>query len=157
MDKIAISTAGYKKLTERLLVLKETERPAILEAIQKARELGDLSENADYSTAKDAERAINSEIRRLEGLLEKSDVIDVASLFGDTVMFGARVNLEDEDGKAAEYLILSEYESDLARGIIAVTSPVGRALIGKKTGDFVTVKTPSGVRELEIMGIRYGA
>jgi len=157
MDKIAISIDGYKRLDARLTTLKESDRPAILAAIQKARELGDLSENADYSTAKDAERAINSEIRRLESLKEKADVIDVAALSGDAVMFGCRVTVQDENGKNTAYQILSEYESDLTKGIIAITSPVARAMIGKKQGDFVTVQTPAGMRELEIIGVRYGA
>jgi len=156
MDKIAISTNGYNRLNSRLAALKQVERPAILDAIQKAREHGDLSENADYSTAKDAERAINSEIRRLEALKDKSDVIDVAALSGDIVMFGAIVRVEDEDGKTVVYRILSEYESDLKNGIIALTSPVARALIGKKQGDSVVITTPAGTRELEIMEIKYG-
>jgi len=156
MDTITISIDGYKRLNARLVALKEAERPAILAAIQKARELGDLSENADYSTAKDAERAINSEIRRLEALKEKADVVDITTLSGDTVMFGARVTTSDENGKKAKYQILSEYESDLSRGIIAITSPVARAMIGKKEGDFITIQTPAGQRELKILELRYG-
>ena len=155
MDKQPISTAGFKKLQERLRNLLEIERPAALEAVQKARELGDLSENADYKTAKDQQRQIDSEVRRLESIANNASIIDVGCLSGDKVMFGASVILEDEAGRKTCYKILSEYETDLPRNIIGHTSPLARALIGRKIGDTCIVGTPVGEKEYEIKDVKY--
>lgn len=157
MNKITISTAGFARLNDRLRELKEVLRPEILVAIQKARELGDLSENADYSTAKDKEREINREIRELEALRNKANVVDISSISGDTVMFGASVSIEDEDGNVKKYKILSEYEADLNLGIISITSPMARAIIGKRRGDFAVIRLPNGTKEIEITEISYVA
>ena len=156
MNKQPISIAGFDRMRAALRQLKETERPAVLDAVQRARDLGDLSENADYKTAKDLQRQIDSEIRRLEAIMDGANVIDTAALTGDTVMFGSSVALEDEDGKEIRYRILSEYEADLAKGVIANTSPVARALIGKKSGDVCIVRTPAGEREYTITDIENG-
>jgi len=155
--KQPISTAGFDRLLSRIRQLKETERPAVLDAVQRARDLGDLSENADYKTAKDLQRQIDSEIRRLEGIMNDANVIDTKTLSGDAVMFGATVSLEDEDGKKIKYRILSEYESDVAKNIIAVTSPLARALIGKKRGMDAVVRTPAGEKEYAITDVEYDA
>ncbi|MDR2770070.1 MAG: transcription elongation factor GreA [Rickettsiales bacterium] len=155
MDKMPISAEGYFALKERLRILKEIERPAALDAVAKARELGDLSENADYKTAKDAQRNIDTEIRRLEAISDNSDVIDISALSGDAVMFGAAVELKDGNGMKRRYRILSEYESDPASCVIAITSPLARGLIGKKCGDRCLIKTPSGEKEFEILKVEY--
>lgn len=157
MDKQPISSAGFEKLRSRLKQLKEVERPEVLHAIEWARNLGDLSENADYKTAKEAQRSVDSEIRRLEAIADNANVIDIGNLSGDMVMFGATVALEDEDGHVVKYKILSEYESDMSQNIIAVTSPVARAIIGKKVGDVCCVHIPAGEKEYDIMEIKYGA
>jgi len=156
MEKQPISMAGFKQLQERLRQLKEVERPDILAAVQKARELGDLSENADYKTAKDQQRNIDSEIRRLESIANGANIVDVDSLSGDRVMFGASVVLEDEDGKEVRYKILSEYETDLSKNIIGHSSPLARALIGRSMGDTCLVRTPAGEKEYEIKDVKYG-
>ncbi|MDR1071634.1 MAG: transcription elongation factor GreA [Rickettsiales bacterium] len=156
MDKQPISSGGFAELQKRLRELKETERPAILAAVQKARDLGDLSENADYKTSKDAQRRIDSEIRRIENIVGNANVIDVASLSGDRVMFGATVSLEDENGGRVGYKILAECESDPSKRVIAVTSPLARALIGKSAGDRCIVRTPAGEKEYEIVSVEYG-
>jgi len=155
MNQMPISVAGFAKLQARLKVLRETERPAILAAVQKARELGDLSENADYKTAKDEQRRIDSEIRHLETLEKSANIINTDILSGDKVMFGAKIVLEDDDGKKIKYQILSEYESDFANGIISITSPLARALIGKAAGDSCTVRTPAGEKEYTISEVMY--
>lgn len=155
MEKQPISMSGFKKIKERLRELAEVERPAILKAIAWARDLGDLSENADYKTAKDQQRHIDSEIRHLEAIVNNAHIINVSELCGDKVMFGATVIIEDDDGKKQKYKILAEYESDLSRCIIANTSPVARALIGKCIGDNCVVRTPSGEKEFTITDIEY--
>jgi transcription elongation factor GreA len=155
MDKLPISVAGFDNLQKKLRELKETERPAILAAVQRARELGDLSENADYKTAKDAQRQIDSEIHRLENIVSNANVIDVSSLSGDKVMFGASVEAIDGDGARVKYKILSEWESDLSKNIIAITSPLARAFIGKSAGDVCLVRTPTGEKEYEIVNVSF--
>ena len=155
MNKQPISVEGFKRLQERLKALKETERPAVLAAVQKARDLGDLSENADYKTAKDAQRQLDAEIRRLENITNSADVINVKELQGDKVMFGATVKVEDEEGMTASYKILSEYESDISKNIISITSPIARGFIGKCKGDTCVIKTPAGEKEFEIINVKY--
>jgi len=155
--KQPISKQGFIELQRKLRRLRETDRPDILAAVQKARELGDLSENADYKAAKDDQRQIDAEIRRLEAIENNAEIIDTASLSGNKVMFGARVIIEDEDGVRKTYRILSEYESDVSKNIISVSSPLARALIGKSVGDFTLVRTPSGEKEYEIADVRYDA
>lgn len=155
-EKQPISMEGFRKLKEQLKNLVEVERPQILAAVQKARDLGDLSENADYSAAKNQQRHIDIEIRRLETIVNNSNVIDISGLSGDKVMFGATVHIEDEDGKKLKYKILAECESDLSKCIIANTSPVARALIGKCIGDNCKVIMPAGEKEFTITDVKYG-
>jgi transcription elongation factor GreA len=156
MDRHPISKEGFASLRGRLRELKETERPAILAAVQRARDLGDLSENADYKAAKEQQRHIDAEIRRLEAIVNSADVIDVSMLSGDRVMFGASVVIEGADGKRVKYKILAECESDLSKCIIANTSPLARGLIGKCVGDGCMIRTPAGDKEYEIIDIKYG-
>ncbi|MDR1027552.1 MAG: transcription elongation factor GreA [Rickettsiales bacterium] len=156
MNKQPISRAGFDRLQSELRHLTEVERPAILTAVHTARELGDLSENADYKTAKDDQRRIDRDIARLESILKNANVIDTAALSGDSVMFGAMVSLEDEDGRKVRYRILAECEANAAAGIISNTSPLARAMIGKSKGDAFVVRMPGGEKEFEIIDVKYG-
>ncbi len=154
MEKKPISRAGFEALLKELKDLKEVQRPEILRVVQWARSLGDLSENADYSAAREKQRQIDKRIQYIESIVSNANVIDVDSLSGNRVVFGARVIAEDEDGNRMQCRILSDVESD-GRQIISCTSPVGRAMIGKCVGDCCTVKLPSGEKEFEIIEVKF--
>lgn len=154
MEKRPISRAGFDSLLKELKNLKEVERPEILKTVQWARSLGDLSENADYSAAKEKQRQIDKRIQFIEGVIENADVIDVESLSGDRVMFGAIVTAEDDDGNRMRCRILSDIESD-GRMVISCTSPVGRAMIGRCVGDTCIVRLPGGEKEYEILDVKF--
>lgn len=154
MEKKPISRQGFDSLIKELKYLKEVQRPEILKTVQWARSLGDLSENADYSAAKEKQRQIDNRIRFIEDIIENASVIDVDSLSGNRVVFGARVVVEDEDGNKMQCRILSDIESD-GKTIISCTSPVGRAMIGKCVGDSCLVKLPSGEKEYEILEVSF--
>ena len=154
MEKRPISRQGFDALIKELKDLQENQRPEILKVIEWARSLGDLSENADYSAAKEKQRNIDKRIQFLESVIENAQVIDIDSLSGDRVIFGAKVLTEDEDGNKMECRILSDIESD-GRKVISCTSPVGRALIGHCVGDPCMVKLPGGEKEFEIIDIKF--
>ncbi|MBQ2845194.1 MAG: transcription elongation factor GreA [Alphaproteobacteria bacterium] len=154
MEKKPISRAGFDSLIKELKDLKEVQRPEILKTVQWARSLGDLSENADYSAAKEKQRQIDNRIRFIENVIENASVIDIDSLSGNRVVFGARVLIEDEDGNKMQCRILSDIESD-GKTVISCTSPVGRAMIGKCQGDTCVVKLPSGEKEYEILEVSF--
>lgn len=154
MEKKPISRAGFDTLLKELKDLKEVQRPEILRVVQWARSLGDLSENADYSAAREKQRQIDKRIQYIESIVANADVIDIDSLSGDKVVFGARVIAEDEDGNRMQCRILSDVESD-GRQIISCTSPMGRAMIGRCVGDCCTVKLPSGEKEFEIIEVKF--
>ena len=154
MEKKPISRAGFEALLKELKDLQEVQRPEILRVVQWARSLGDLSENADYSAAREKQRQIDKRIQYIESIVSNANVIDVDSLSGNRVVFGARVVAEDEDGNRMQCRILSDVESD-GRQIISCTSPVGRALIGKCVGDCCTVKLPAGEKEFEIIEVKF--
>lgn len=155
MDKIPLTRAGFDKLDAELKHLKSVERPAIIRAISEAREHGDLSENAEYHSAKEKQSFIEGRVKELEGVISLADVIDVARLSG-TVKFGASVTLVDEDtDEEKTYQIVGEYEADIENGKLNMKSPLARALIGKDEGDSVEVRTPGGVRSYEILSIKY--
>ena len=154
MEKKPISRQGFDSLVKELKDLKENQRPEILRVVQWARSLGDLSENADYSAAKEKQRQIDKRIQYIEGVIENAQIIDVDSLSGDRVVFGAKVITEDEDGNKMECRILSDIESD-GKMVISCTSPVGRALIGHCVGDTCTVRLPNGEKELEIIDVKF--
>lgn len=154
MDKKPVSKQGFEKLKAELKQLKEVQRPEILKTVQWARSLGDLSENADYSAAKEKQREIDKRIRFIEEFIANASVIDVESLSGDRIIFGAHVIAEDEDGNKMQCQILSDIESD-GKTVIACTSPVGRAMIGKCMGDTCIVRLPGGEKEYEILDIKF--
>ncbi|MFT7369624.1 MAG: transcription elongation factor GreA [Alteromonas macleodii] len=153
MDKIPLTRAGFNKLDAELKHLKSVERPAIIRAISDAREHGDLSENAEYHSAKEKQSFIEGRVKELEGVISLANVIDVSKLSG-TVKFGAHVTLVDEDtDKELTYQIVGEYEADIEHGRLNMKSPIARALIGKDEGDSVEVRTPGGVKSYEILKV----
>src|SRR5262245_24196420 len=156
MEKVPMTLEGYRALDEELKRLKSVERPAVIQAIQEARGHGDLSENAEYHAAKDRQGFIETRLAEIEDKLSRAQVIDVSKLSGDTVKFGARVTVYDEDTEEeAVYQIVGEDEADVREGKVSVTSPIARALIGKEVGDVVEVSAPGGARSLEILKIKW--
>ncbi len=156
MEKFPITKEGYVYLEAEIKRLKSVERPAIIEAIAEARAHGDLSENAEYHTAKDRQGFIESQIIQLEDKYTRAQIIDVSKLEGDRVMFGATVTLADEDtDEEKRYQIVSEVEADLENGRVSLTSPIARALIGKEEGDSIEVSAPGGARGYEILKVEF--
>lgn len=157
MSTIPITKRGAEKLKEELHRLKSVDRPAVIQAIAEARAQGDLSENAEYDAAKDRQGFIEGRIQEIEGKLSAAQIIDPASVdAGGRVVFGATVELEDEDsGDQVKYQIVGEDEADLKLGLINISSPIARALIGKEEGDVAEVQAPGGVRRYEIMAVSY--
>ena len=154
MEKYPISRNGFDDLVKELRDLKEVQRPEILKTVQWARSLGDLSENADYSAAKEKQRQIDKRIQFIEGVIANANVVDVDALTGNRVVFGARVVAEDEDGNQMQCRILSDIEAD-GKMVISCNSPVGRAMIGRCVGDTCIVKLPSGEKEYEILDVKF--
>lgn len=147
---------GHKKMQERLRFLKTTERYRIAKVIEHARGFGDLSENAEYESAKEAQAQMEIEIRNLEDKIARAEVIDPAKLNHTKVTFGATVMLEETDNSEKKvFQIVGADESDIKAGKISVTSPIGNALIGKEKGDLVQVQTPKGLKEFEILTIEF--
>ena len=156
IDKMPITPTGFKKLEEELKNLKYNERPAVIQAISEARALGDLSENAEYHSAREQQSFNEGRIMELESALAHAQVINVKELSGDKVLFGSTVTLEDsETGVQHKYQIVGKYEANLEKGLISLLSPIARALIGKKTGDFVDVQTPKGEKSYEILDVQF--
>lgn len=154
MEKYPISRAGFDALVKELKDLKEVQRPEILKTVQWARSLGDLSENADYSAAREKQRQIDKRIGFIENIIANATIVDVENLSGDRVVFGARVVAEDEDGNKMQCRILSDIEAD-GKMVISCTSPVGRAMIGRCVGDTCVVKLPGGEKEYEILEVKF--
>lgn len=155
MEKIPLTTKGFKKLDTELKVLKSERRPAVIRAIAEAREHGDLSENAEYHAAREEQSHIEGRVKELEGIISLADVIDVTKLSG-TVKFGATVELVDEDTDIEKtYQIVGEPEADIEANLLNLKSPLARALIGKEEGDSVEVRTPGGGKSYEILSIKY--
>ena len=147
---------GLKRLVDELRQLKSIERPAIIVAIAEARSHGDLSENAEYHAARERQSFIEGRIEELEAVIGAAEVIDPSSLSGDSVKFGAHVNLVDEEtDRQSSYQIVGVYEADIKQGLLSVSSPLAKALIGKKIGDTVAVPAPGGDRSYEILGVKY--
>ena len=155
MEKIPMTRSGHAALEAELKHLKSEERPAIIKAIAEAREHGDLSENAEYHSAKEKQSFIEGRIKELEGVISLAEVIDPAKLSGP-IKFGATVTLVDEDtDEEKTYQIVGEYEADIENGKLNMKSPLSRALIGKDEGDSIEVRTPGGVKSYEILSISY--
>jgi transcription elongation factor GreA len=156
MEKVPMTAAGYARLDDEIRRLKNIERPAVIQAIAEARAHGDLSENAEYHAAKERQGWIEGQILELEDKFSRAEVIDVAKLAGDTVKFGATVTLIDEDSDQKKtWQIVGDYEADVKSGKISISSPIARALIGKRKGDTVEVAAPGGARTYEIGRIQF--
>tara|TARA_B100000035_G_C20933348_1_gene524057 strand:- start:538 stop:1011 length:474 start_codon:yes stop_codon:yes gene_type:complete len=156
MDKIPMTVEGEKLLREELLELKSVKRPLITEAIKEAREKGDLKENAEYHAAREQQSFTEGRIKDIEGKLSNAQIIDITKIpQTDKVIFGTTVIVADQDNKKVKYKIVGEDEADLKKGKLSVTSPISRSLVGKSEGDVVTIKTPSGNIEYEIIEVNY--
>ena len=156
MDKVPMTANGHQSMLDEIKHLKSVERPRIIKLITEARAHGDLSENAEYHAAKDQQGWIEARVAELEDKVSRAEVIDVSKLSGDTVKFGAFVTLVDEDSEdESVYQIVGEFEADVKKGKISVTSPIARAIIGKRKGDSVEVMTPGGGKSYEIVRVRF--
>ena len=156
MQKYPMTPKGFNKMKEELNNLKNVERPAIIAAIQAARELGDLSENAEYHSAKEKQSFIEGKIADLEVKVSRAEVIDVTKLNGNDVKFGTTITVEDLDEEVSlTYKIVGIDESDVKKGYISFTSPIARGLIGKEEGDIIQIQTPGGEKNYEIKKVEY--
>ena len=157
MAAIPLTASGAERLQQELHRLKTIERPEVINAIAEARAQGDLSENAEYEAARERQAFIEGRIKELDGTLSNAQIIDPTTLDVDgKAVFGATVEIEDlESGEVLSYQIVGDAEADIRSNRISVSSPVARAIIGKSEGDVVEVKAPAGIREYEIIGIRY--
>lgn len=155
-DKVPMTMPGYQRLEEELKHLRSVERPAIIKAIAEAREHGDLSENAEYHAAREKQSFVEGRIQDLEDKIGRAEVIDVSKLSGKTVMFGATITLIDEDTEEkVTYQVVGDEESDIKKGLLSISSPLARALIGKEKGESVEVNTPKGPKSYEIVEIGF--
>jgi transcription elongation factor GreA len=154
---VPLTTHGAARLREELEELKSVKRPAVIHAIAEARAHGDLKENAEYHAAREQQGFIEGRIQQLEYVLSHSQLIDVSRLdAGDRVVFGATVELEQcESGEQVTYQIVGDLESDIKQGLISISSPIARAMIGKHEGDTITIEAPGGQREYDIIAVRY--
>ncbi len=151
-----MTTAGFKALEEELRHRQQEERPRIIQAIAEARAHGDLSENAEYHSAKEQQSLNEGRIAELEDKISRAEVIDVSKLSGSTIKFGATVKLIDDDtDEEKTYQIVGDSEADVKDGKVSISSPIARALIGKKTGDSIEVNTPGGGKSYEIIDVLY--
>ncbi len=156
MDQIPVTKNGFEHLSKELDQLKTVARPEVIQSIAEAREHGDLSENAEYHAAREQQSFIEGRIQELEAVTGRAQIIDPSSLSGDTVKFGATVAIVDEETDEEEtYQIVGDYESDMENGKLSISAPVARALIGKSEGDSVTVRTPKGSRDYEILSVEF--
>jgi len=155
-ERVPMTAEGYRQLEAELHRLKSIERPRIIQAISEARSHGDLSENAEYHAAKEAQGLNEARVAELEDKLSRAEVIDPKTLSGDTVKFGATVTLVDEDTEEeVKYMIVGEFEANVREGRISIGSPIARALIGRSKGDSVEVTTPKGTRSYEIVNVEF--
>jgi transcription elongation factor GreA len=157
VKRMPLTSKGAERLRNELKRLKTADRPRVIQAIAEARAHGDLSENAEYHAAREQQSFIEGRIKDIEAHLSNSEIIDVTSIaVGDKVVFGATVDLEDQDdGGKVVYQIVGDAEADIKAGLISVSSPIARALVGKSEGDTVDVVAPNGTRSYEIVGVRY--
>ncbi|MDB5368183.1 MAG: transcription elongation factor GreA [Rhodospirillales bacterium] len=156
IEKVPMTAGGFQRLQDELRQLKAVERPAIIRAIAEAREHGDLSENAEYHAARERQSFIEGRVGELEDRISRAEVIDPKTLSGNNVKFGATVTLVDEDtDEKASYQLVGEFEADISNGLLSITSPLARALIGKTKGDSVEVVTPGGSKAYEILKVAF--
>lgn len=156
VEKVPMTPVGLKSLEDELRQLKNFERRAVIKAIAEAREHGDLSENAEYTAARERQSFIEGRITELEDIISRAQVIDASQLSGDTIRFGATVTLADEDNdEESVYQIVGLHEADIKSGRLSIHSPLARALIGKTVGDSVEVSTPGGSKSYEIVALRF--
>jgi transcription elongation factor GreA len=156
MERVPMTTEGFKTLESELQRLKSEERPRIIQQIAEARAHGDLSENAEYHAAKEAQGLNEARVADLEDRLGRADVIDTSKLSGNTVKFGATVTLVDEDtDEKVKYKIVGDFEASVREGKISISSPIARALIGKSKNDTAEVTTPKGARSYQILKIEW--
>ena len=156
MEKVPMTEAGYENLLKELKRLKTEERPTIIRAIEEARAYGDISENAEYHAAKERQAFIESRVAEIEDKTARAEVIDVSKLSGNQIKFGATIRLADEDTDARiTYQIVGTDESDIKSGLLSISSPLARALIGKTKGDSVEVVTPGGSKAYEIISLKF--
>ena len=155
-EKIPMTAEGFRSLEEELKHLRQVERPEIIRAIGAAREHGDLSENAEYHSAREKQGFIEGRILELEDVISRADIIDPKTLTGNTIRFGATVKLADEDSdEESTFQIVGSHEANVEKGRISITSPLARALIGKKAGDSAEVNAPSGPKSYEIIKVQF--
>jgi transcription elongation factor GreA len=156
MNKVPMTAGGFQSLREELRWRQQEERPRIIEAISEARSHGDLSENAEYHSAKEAQSLNEGRINELEDLVARAEVIDVSKLTGEKVKFGATVVVVDEDTEEERtYQIVGDQEADVKSGRISISSPIARALIGKEVGESIEVNAPGGARGYEIVRVQF--
>jgi transcription elongation factor GreA len=156
MNRLPITREGFDRLRTELQRLEQKERPKVIQAIAEAREHGDITENAEYEAAKEKQAMLEGKINDLHHKLSQCEIVEVSKGSAERVTFGITVVLENLDtGEEMQYRLVGPYEADLAQGTISVTSPIGRALIGKEPGDEVEVKTPGGMKNLGILDIHY--
>ena len=154
VDKIPITREGLERLREELRHILTVERPRNIKAIEEARSHGDLNENAEYHAAKERQSLLSAKINELEMAINGSEVVEIDEQSRERVVFGAKVELESlANGRKVTYQLMGPYESDPESGKISVTSPLGKALIGKEEGDIVKIKTPGGIQEFEVLEI----
>ena len=156
MNKIPMTSDGYSKLKEELKKLTSEDRPNIIAAIAEARGHGDLSENAEYQYAKEQQSLIEGRISDLESSISRAEVIDIKSISGNDVKFGATIEIEDDDtGQKQKYQIVGEYESDIENKKLSINSPLARGLIGKSKADNVEINSPKGLKSYTIISVKY--
>ncbi len=156
MDKIPMTKDGHAKLEAEFERLRKVDRPNVIQAIAEAREHGDLSENAEYHAAREQQSFIEGRIEELEAVLSRAEIIDPTKFTGDTIRFGAKVTIVDEEtDEETTYQIVGEYEADIESRKLSIVSPVARALIGKTIGDTVEVRTPKGAKGYEVLNVAY--
>lgn len=153
--KMPMTRTGYEKMQAELQQLKFVERHEIIAAIEEARSHGDLSENAEYHAARERQSFVEGRIQELENAIGRAQIINVAELSGNKVLFGATVQVSEDESKPKTYQIVGQHEADLEHGRISLLSPLARALIGKEVGDFVDVATPGGTKTYEILNVQF--
>ncbi len=156
MNKIPMTASGYEQLQEELKKLVNEDRPNIIAAIAEARSHGDLSENAEYQYAKEQQSLIEGKIQELESATALAEIIDVTTLSGEEILFGATVKIkDDETGDISTYQIVGEYESDIENKKLSINSPLAKGLIGKTKDDFVEIKSPKGIKSYTILSVKF--